>query len=83
MFGTQTIDGQAALKARGWNCWEVPDAGYYDGTDPCAWGPASGVTCDGGQTVSALVVDCFQWGNLQLGGILSPALADYVSVNTL
>lgn len=52
------------------------------GTDPCRWGPASGVYCDGGQTVSAIHIDCRRWGG-ELGGLLSPMLAEYSSVRSL
>lgn len=60
----------------------MPGAHVYQGSDPCRWRRGSGITCDGGQTVTAVNIDCTVWG-VKLGGILSPMLAEYSSVNML
>lgn len=52
------------------------------GSNPCRWGAASGVECDGGVTVSSIVLFCGSMGG-QLGGTLTGSLVDYVSLSYL
>ncbi len=53
-YGLQPSTGQDVLKAAGWQCTQNPSTLAWTGTDPCSWGKASGIVCNGGHTVSAM-----------------------------
>lgn len=81
-YGLQPTSGQAVLKAAGWQCTQNATTLAWTGTDPCRWPKASGVVCNGGSTVTGIVLDCKKLTGT-LGGRLGDSLALYTSLASL
>ncbi|KAL4427436.1 hypothetical protein ABPG77_000725 [Micractinium sp. CCAP 211/92] len=81
-YGLQPSTGQDVLKAAGWQCTQNPSTLAWTGTDPCSWGKASGIVCNGGHTVSAINLDCTKLTGT-LGGKLGDSLPLYTCLSSL
>lgn len=73
-YANQPILSQKILKGKGWRCTQRAD-GSWGGEDPCTWPKRSGIVCDGGQTVTAIKINCEASGGTRPAGAhaLQPA----------